>query len=138
MNTGASRRFALWRRLSGNYRPVRVSANVTPYRLNPELLRALREEYRAIGIKADWKLHKILNDAGETSKLFAYLDAGLPFQSDRAMLLVPYPHCFSKKQIPDALALHRRLDLFFDLGRFLVERISLADMKQNGVRTDLR
>ncbi len=44
VNSGASRRFALWRRLCGDYPSVRVLANVTPYRLKPQLIRNLRQE----------------------------------------------------------------------------------------------
>jgi hypothetical protein len=129
VNSGASRRFALWRRLCSDCRPVQVPATVTPYRLKPEPLRDLLEGFRAIGIKANWKLPGILNDAGETSKEFAYLDAEFPYQSDWAMLLIPYPHRFPKEQAHAVLELHRRLDLFFDLGRYLVERMSVAAMR---------
>jgi hypothetical protein len=128
MNSGASRRFALWRRLSGAHASEKLLANVTPYSLNRDILQMLREDYRAIGIKADPKLSMLLYEAREMSQQFAYLDSVSPYQSERAILLVPYPHRFSKKQLPSVLNLHRRLEFFFDIGRYLAERISAMEM----------
>lgn len=126
-NNGASRRFALWRRLSRiRGGQIKVHANITPYGINLEVLRFLREEYRAIGIKADTKLWSILNHAGDTAREFAYLEAEPLAPSTKAILLIPYPHRFQKAHLPLALELHNQVESFIDLGRYVAERMSFV------------
>lgn len=131
-NGGASRRFALWRRLTRERQQVQVPANVTPYRINPELQSALRDRYRAIGIKADTKLWSILHEAGSVGVEFAYLDGVYPL-SERswALFLLPYPHLFPRTHLPLALDVHRRVERLFDLGRYTIECMSFAKMKSD-------
>lgn len=122
-NTGASRRFALWRRLMRN-RSVDLPAIVTPYRLNEQSFRSLREEYRTVGLKENKGLELLLLQAGESGKSFAYLKSPFSFHLDRALFLLPYPHMLPKAHASLLLGLHRRVEPLFDLGRYLAERIA--------------
>lgn len=122
-NSGASRRFALWRRLTRNG-SVDLPATVTPYQLGEVALRSLREDYRAIGIQENMQLWQLLYEAGEAGKHFAYLSSGFEMPSSRAIFLLPYPHMLPKAHLSPLLSLHRRVEPLFDLGRYLTERIS--------------
>ncbi len=120
-NSGAARRFALWRRLTHD-RDIDLPSVVTPYSLEQGSLAVLREEYRTVLIKPDNALQLLLYGASDATSHFSYLQPSVP--SGWAMLLVPYPHMLPKAHRPLLLALHRRLEPLFDLGRYLTERIS--------------
>jgi hypothetical protein len=125
INSGASRRFALWRRLSDRLHPVQVPVRVTPYRLNHAVVGELRECYRVIAIKADVRLWTLLQNSGRAAAGFAYADNG-----PMAFFVLPYPHQVPAYLVSYAVGLHRKLDLFFDLGRYLIERECLAGVEE--------
>ena len=130
VNSGASRRFALWRRLTDRLQPIQIPVRVTPYRLSKTAVREMRERNRVIAIRANVLLWTLLHNSGKVADGFAYVENGAV-----TFFVLPYPHQFPASLVPSAIALHRRLDLFFDLGRYLVERECLAGVEGRHARS---
>ena len=92
VNTGASRRFALWRRLSRREpEPVSLKAVITPYQLDAEALQALRDRFRLIycydnGLLGPFmEAEELLPNSFAAVGGFSVVTGGL--------FLVPYIHC---------------------------------------------
>jgi hypothetical protein len=125
-NTGASRRFALWRRLSrGALSPVYLKAKVMPYDIDAEALHALRDKFRLIYCYDNGLLGQFRRAEEIMPHSFAAC-GGLSHAS--RFFLVPYVHCVPSGLTGLMRRLHRKIDEdgALDLGRFLTEQISVA------------
>ena len=140
-NSGASRRFALWRRLSRRaLSPVYLKAKVVPYDIDAEALHTLRDKFRLIYCRDNgligpfMRAEEIMPDSFAA---FGDLSHGSRF------FLVPYVHCMPSGLIGLMRRLHRKIDEegALDLGRFLTEQISVAlrrSTRSPGQRTTSR
>jgi hypothetical protein len=129
-NGGASRRFALWRRLSlGKFPPIYLKAKVTPYDLDAEALHALRERFRLICCYDNGLLSSFMHAEEIMPHSFAVF--GAPWCTGKRrpyFFLVPYLHSVPSGLVEAMKGLHRKIDTAgaLDLGRFLTEQISVA------------
>jgi hypothetical protein len=127
-NSGASRRFALWRRLS---KSELIRAQVTPYNLDGDALAALRSNWRLIAVAKLDSLLKPLWDAVEIQPDLFWLASSIPTHfSNRheEFLAIPYTDQMPVKLAGKMRKLHRKIDEsgVLDVGRFLTEQISVS------------
>jgi hypothetical protein len=128
-NTGASRRFALWRRLSSRgLESICIKAVVTPYSLDAEASQALRSRFRLIYCDDNGLLGPFTKAEEILPNSFAPLGYLLVGSFTRALFLVPYTHCLPPGLTKAMSHLHRRIDEAgaLDVGRYLTEQISVA------------
>lgn len=130
-NTGASRRFALWRRLT-RFKAEYIRARVTPYNLNADALHVLRSHWRLIWGSGDGMIVPFMDAADIMSGTFhSFGRSAGAFWSpmkDAQFWAIPYTHRMPP-QLSDLMeALHRHIDECgaLDVGRYLTERISGA------------
>jgi len=128
-NTGASRRFALWRRLSSTeLEPTCIKAVVTPYQLDTEALQMLRNRFRLIYCYDNGLVSPFIQAEEILPNSFACL-GGLSVGSfSKGLFLVPYIHCLPRGLAEPMSHLHRKIDEAgaLDVGRYLTEQISVA------------
>lgn len=128
-NTGASRRFALWRRLSSReLEPIHIKAVVTPYSLDRDALRELRDRFRLIYCLDNGLLGPFMEAEELLPNSFASLGDLSVGSFIGSLFLVPYTHCLPPRLAEPMSHLHRRIDEAgaLDVGRFLTEQISFA------------
>ena len=128
VNAGASRRFALLRRLSPK---ERLPAQVTPLKLSQEALHLLRERWRVVVLAPCESLTEITERLRELSKHLFWSHSRIIDGQHSFLLVIPYLQHVGPRVVGPLGRLHNMLDDIgaFDLGRYLTEQISVGQQR---------
>ncbi|GBQ31941.1 hypothetical protein HLH34_18785 [Gluconacetobacter azotocaptans] len=141
-NTGASRRFSLWRRLSArNYKPERIHALIHPLELNKDALRKVLTDWRVVHVS---RSPEIVSSYRAMRDVWPEGICALDYQTswgDRREedWIIPLPHQVPLEVQRRFAALHARLDLdgIEDPLREVCEAISLAQRSSVRSKPDI-
>ena len=138
-NSGASRRFSLWRRLSArDCRTQRIRAVIHPLELDTNALRAVLTDWRVVHVSRSPDIacsYRAMRDLWPEGICALAYQTSLPARRDEDWI-IPLPHVVPKELQERFAALHTQLDLsgIEDPLRAVCEAISVA--KRSPARTD--